>query len=36
MCFWATFLTPLYRNDYGNNFAEKPQGESREQNHVFK
>lgn len=29
MCFWATFLTPLYRNDYGNSFAGKPEGESR-------
>lgn len=29
MCFWATFLALLYRNDYGNNFAEKPQGESK-------
>lgn len=36
MCFWATFLTPLYRNDYGNPFAGKPEGESRVQNYVFK
>lgn len=33
-CVSGLHLTPLYRNDYGNPFAEKPEGESRVQNYI--